>query len=561
NGKPVDVASAEWALVGTGEHERSVVSPGSGTPDGRRAVKGQYATYAAAITNDGKPALELTRTFTVFPKAAAGEGYEVGVDYGVRNVSGSELTVAQTINGPTLPPREASRPPDRQVVAGFWAPDKTIVIDSPHPVESFAAGKATVDLTKDKENRPVAWAGASSVYFDAYVMFEQPAEVAKVAAEGKEFDVQPNAELRPVLLTVETTAAKLAAGETKTTSMSAFFGPRWRKVLNVPHFAAAPRDYDQTLIVKSGPCGFCAFDWLIASLVWLLNSFQYLAGGFAGAGDWGIAIILLVALVRTCLHPITKRSQMQMMKMGKMGPELAKLKDKYGDDKEAYTKAQMEVMKSQGIGPLLGCLPMFLQMPIWIALWQALQSTFELRQAPFLWGFTWIKDLSKPDYLVQFGRDIPLFFGLHLDGVNLLPILMSGVFYVQMTIQQRLQPPPATPEAASQQKMMKYMSTFLFPLFLYNGPSGLNLYILTSTLVGIIESKIIRDHIKQREAAEKLAGPAVIDAPVVRAGGKRGGPAAAAAKPTGLLGFLQKMQDRVEEVRKDKDQRGNGKGR
>src|SRR2546423_4854244 len=97
--------------------------------------------------------------------------------------------------------------------------------------------------------------------------------------------------------------------------------------------------------------------------------------------DWGLAIICLVIVVRVALHPITKRSTISMQKMGKMGPEIERLKKKYGDNKDELNKAMMQVYKEQGFTPVLGCLPMFLQMPIWIALWQALQTTFELRQA------------------------------------------------------------------------------------------------------------------------------------------------------------------------------------
>src|SRR5262249_58962474 len=122
--------------------------------------------------------------------------------------------------------------------------------------------------------------------------------------------------------------------------------------------------------------------------------------------DWGLAIIALVLLVRAILHPITKRSQVSMMKMGKLGPEVERLKKKYGDDKDELNRQMMGLYKDQGIGMYLGCAPMFLQRPIWIALWSALQSTFELRQASFLqFGsvhLTWISDLSKPDQLVHF---------------------------------------------------------------------------------------------------------------------------------------------------------------
>src|SRR5205807_10454474 len=104
---------------------------------------------------------------------------------------------------------------------------------------------------------------------------------------------------------------------------------------------------------------------------------------------------------------------------------------------------------------------------------------------------------------------------LQLASINILPVLMAVTFYIQQKFQP--QPVAATPEQAQQQKMMKWMSIFLFPLFLYSQPSGLNLYIFTSTLIGIFESKRIRDHIKEKEDREK-AGVVIVDAP---AGGGR----------------------------------------
>jgi YidC/Oxa1 family membrane protein insertase len=253
-----------------------------------------------------------------------------------------------------------------------------------------------------------------------------------------------------------------------------------------------------------------------------------------------------------------------MMKMGKMGPQMEALKKKYGDDKEALSKAMWEFQKSQGITPILGCLPMFLQMPIWIALWSALQTTFELRQAPFLWGFTWIKDLSKPDHLVEFAHPFKLFFGIQIDGINVLPILLGVVFFFQQKLQP--QPPAMTPEQEQQRKMMQWMS-LLFPLFLYAGPSGLNLYIFTSTTIGIIESKIIRKHIKEREEAEK-EGKVIIDAPPTRGskrkrdddqgplGRGRGGEPPKKPAPTGWLGKkLAELTEKAEQIKREAERK------
>jgi YidC/Oxa1 family membrane protein insertase len=288
-------------------------------------------------------------------------------------------------------------------------------------------------------------------------------------------------------------------------------------------------------------CGMCTFQWLISFLVMLLTAFHLVLR------DWGLAIICLVLLVRLLLHPITKKSQVHMVKMQKMGPEMEKLKKKYADDKDALAKAQMQFYKEQGMTPVLGCLPMFLQMPIWIALWNCLQSTLELRHAPFLYGLTWIKDLSKPDYLIHFAHPIPLIFSMHLAGINILPLLLAVVFYVQS----KFQPKPAalTPEQAQQQKMMVVMSTALFPIMLYTGPSGLNLYILTSTAFGIMESKVIRRHIKEREELEKL-GPTIIDAPPPGKGGKKSEPEEPKKK-----NWLARLQEKAEQIKNEGDKR------
>jgi YidC/Oxa1 family membrane protein insertase len=168
-----------------------------------------------------------------------------------------------------------------------------------------------------------------------------------------------------------------------------------------------------------------------------------------------------------------------------------------------------------GVTPILGCLPMFLQMPIWIALYSALQNEFALRQQPFLWGLTWIHDLARPDRFLHWDSHplIVPFFGMRIVSLNLLPILMAVAMYLQQKTQPM--PPAATPEQASQQKMMRWMS-LLFPILMYSMPSGLILYILTSTGIGVYESKRIRDHIKQREDEEK-GNKVIVDAKPTRA--------------------------------------------
>jgi YidC/Oxa1 family membrane protein insertase len=537
NGKTIDLGNVTWNLAGDNDPNA--------------------ATYTLDLANAAGPVARLSKTFRVFPRDTKDRpgsgGFEVFTDYAVQNLSGGELKVKTAFNGPTLPPSEVRRGPDRQVISGYEE-DQHVHVGG-HIVEEFKPDDATRDLTKNKDGRPVVWSGTASVYFEGIVLpvgdkGAAPAGfIQGIRAEGLDVRKETEPADRTVATVFETSELKVPAGGQISLPLNTYFGPRWRHVLNADYYTHFPRSYNQTLVIVSGYCAICTFQWLIDVLVKMLGAFHFITR------DWGLAIICLVVLVRTLLHPVTKRSQISMMKMGKMGPEMERLKKKYGDNKEELSKAMWEFQKSQGVTPILGCLPMFLQMPIWIALWSALQSTFELRQAPFLWGFTWIHDLAKPDALITFAHPLRLPFGIHVESLNILPVFLGAVFFLQQKMTPK--PPAMTPEQAQQQKMMQWMS-LLFPVFLYNGPSGLNLYILTSTTIGIIESKKIRDHIKQREEAEKAGGPVIIDARPTRNKKKEKDRKEPPEDPKkrGMMGWLADLQARAEEMRRQADRRG-----
>jgi YidC/Oxa1 family membrane protein insertase len=153
----------------------------------------------------------------------------------------------------------------------------------------------------------------------------------------------------------------------------------------------------------------------------------------------------------------------------------------------------------------MGFLPMMVQMPVWIALWSAVYASIDLRGAAFL-PF-WITDLSVPDALVRFSTITVPLLGWKIESLNLLPILMGVAFYLQ----QKLMPSQAAanPQVAQQQKMMMIMMPLLFPLMLYKAPSGVNLYIMSSVFAGVIEQRVIKKHIREREEAESAGLVAV----------------------------------------------------
>jgi len=215
-------------------------------------------------------------------------------------------------------------------------------------------------------------------------------------------------------------------------------------------------------------------------------------------GNYGVVIIILVFLFRIVIHPLTKKSQVSMSKMSKLAPRVEEIRKKYANNKAELNKQMMALYREQGASPIMGMLPMMVQMPIWIALWSAVYASIDLRGARFL-PF-WITDLSVPDALFRFSAVTLPLFG-KLDSFNLLPVLMGVAFYLQ----QKLMPSQATsanPQAAQQQKIMMIMMPLMFPLLLYKAPSGVNLYIMASTFAGVIEQHIIRKHIREREENE-----------------------------------------------------------
>ena len=317
-------------------------------------------------------------------------------------------------NGPVMPPAETHRPPDRQTVAGY--PSGSSIDFVSHPIEDFKADKdeGNIDLTS-KDNTHARWAGLASNYFGAVILPDDPTLngapgkpdfIASIIAHGINVEKDVAMDDHNAYVTFQTQPIphiephKLAA-----LPMSVYLGPKWRDILEKPYYVGFPRAYNLLLAVRSSMCGitFCKFGWIVSFMIGLLTLMQTIFGQDLGA--WRSSAWSRSKCACFCI-PSLRRSQMiSMAKMSKMlCPEMKRLQEKYKDDKEELNKAMVEFHRQQGLGPYLGCLPMFLQTPIWIALYGVLQTTFELRQAPFLFGWTWIKDLSQPDYIIKLAR-------------------------------------------------------------------------------------------------------------------------------------------------------------
>jgi YidC/Oxa1 family membrane protein insertase len=208
-----------------------------------------------------------------------------------------------------------------------------------------------------------------------------------------------------------------------------------------------------------GLIDYGTFAKLAYPLLWLLRAF------YGVVHNYGVAIILLTVLVRLLFYPLTLKSQKSMKAMQRLQPQIASLKEKYKDEPAKMQQEQMALFKTHKVNPMGGCLPMLVQLPVFIALYAVLGNSIELFQAPF---FGWIQDLSTKD---------PYY---------IYPVLMG----VSMFVQQKLT--PAVGMDPAQQKVMMFMPV-LFSGMMINLPSGLTMYIFVSTLLGIFQQVMMKD--------------------------------------------------------------------
>jgi len=250
-------------------------------------------------------------------------------------------------------------------------------------------------------------------------------------------------------------AVTIDAGQQGTTSAIFYVGPKDQAVLE----KIAP---NLDLTIDYG------FLWMISQpLFWLLLTIQ------SFVSNWGVAIIIITLIVKGVMYPLTKAQYTSMAKMRDLAPKMAQLKERFGDDRQKMSQATMEMYRKEKVNPAGGCLPLLLQMPIFLALYWVFLESVELRHAPFIF---WIQDLSAMD---------PFF---------VLPILMGASMYVMQKMQ------PMTIQDPMQQKIMQYMPV-VFSIFMAWFPSGLVLYWFISNVVSIVQMKVIFSGIaKQKEA-------------------------------------------------------------
>ena len=485
------------------------------------------AVFEAILTDLETKAevLRLTKTYRIEPGS-----YDVVCELTAENLSEAPLQVLMQMLGPGGLLREEEREDDRKVFVAFpkeetsvqtrllsaadirraeqekIRPSEGVFTQLKNMVSKPTSPEVKLQLEVGGKDTPLQWTASTNKYFAAILRPVGPtltepgplhfsrAVFYDTAILSPEPDENAGAasllETQPLLL-----AAAHQDGSRQTLNLELYLGPKDKSVFEANE-VYRKLEYFQTIDFRGCCCPTSMIGPLAFGIMWLMKTVYTLTGPF---GNYGIVIIILVFVVRLILHPITKRSQVSMMKMQKLGPRIQEIQKKYADNKQEMNRKVMEVYREMGVSPVSGMLPMFLQMPIWIALWTAVNISIDLRGQSFL-PF-WITDLSAPDHLFQFP------FGLTLPFVgqyfNLLPILMGVFMYAQQKLMPTSQSSAQTnPQMAQQQKMMMILMPLMFPLMLYHGPSGVNLYIMSSIGAGVIEQLVIRKHIREREEME-----------------------------------------------------------
>jgi YidC/Oxa1 family membrane protein insertase len=465
----------------------------------------EKAAFLAEIkdADTGQPMLKVTKIFDILPNT-----YVINCHLSVENLSANDQDVRFDLNGPLGISREDTRSDMRKVIAAFEN-DQGQIVTTQINIRKAAKAKNAEQLDLNNKANHFLWAAVTNKYFTA-IAVPVPQEGGKyckwILGKSARFynpdgDEEKNSSDETLGIDFRTAVQSLSPDGTEQSKadykFELYLGPKDKQLFDTN---AEYKRLGFIYTIDFPACCICPaaiIRPLAFFIVWLMNVL------YTAIPNYGVVIIILVFIVRLVLHPVTKAGQVRMNRFTKIlsSPEVQEIRKKYAKNHMEMQKRISEFQKSRGVSPtdaMFGMLPMLVQMPLWIALWSAVNASINLRGAPFL-PF-WITDLSVPDALISWPPVTIPFLGWKISSLNLLPILMGVAFYLQQkTMPQQA---AATPEQQQQQNIMKWMMLLLFPLALYNAPSGVNLYIMASTFAGAIEQYVIRKHIREKEQAE-----------------------------------------------------------
>lgn len=484
------------------------------TPEGT-VVEFRYALNEEQAKAVGGGKLEVVKRYVV-PKAAPAEGknaandraYHIGFTIEIVNAGNETVSAAYRLHGPTGLPIE-----------GWWYTTKT------HPKLFYSAGArdvvfdlastghrlvgcseivgngqaAMADMTgatspdtpivsssATQNDRQAAYFGVDSLYFASVLIPKglgtedetktQPRFpiVSAQAHAVSDLTKIPNKQWNRkgnVTFELVSDLKKLEPGETWKSEYEIFVGPKSPEVL-----------------AKYGIPRVLELGWF-AMIARVLSAFLHFI--YSIVPSYAIAILLLTVTVRCCVLPFSLKAAKGAAVMQQLAPEMQKIKERHKDDPVKQQAAMRDLWKQNNYNPLSGCLPVFLQIPIFVALYKCLSTDIELRGAPMIPGLDWASNLAAPDMMWYWQPYIWDYFGSEVGWLgpyfNFFPLITVSLFLWQQIL---FTPPATNDEMKMQQQMMKFMTIFMGVMF-FKVPAGLCIYFITSSLWGICERLLL----------------------------------------------------------------------
>lgn len=453
--------------------------------------------------------LKVSKRYSL-PQAKEGskttQKYHLDLAIGVENTSAEPLAVAYRLDGPNGIPLEGwwySTKMHRDMFKGAGARDVLFQLGAgPHQLvgtpmiydhaKKALKGKTPVDypLVDQANQLPLTFTGVDAQFFAAMVMpkgkgespSDKPIQFARVAAiPMHDVNQLTKTRIRMTNTSVRlvTTRESVAEGSTLKHHYQVFLGPK-----------------DPAILQPYGLAQIIEYGWQYAAVPakWLAGLLHWL---YSITGNYGVAIILLTVLVRTCMLPFSvrqARAAKQMQEIStKLKPEITALKEKFKDDPLKQHQATSELMKKHGMpNPLAGCLLVFFQLPIFVGLYRCLSVDINLRDAGLFSTWSWASNLAGPDKLFFWQESLPAFIADPADGwlgpyFNVFPLITIALFILQ----QKLFTPPPTDEQQEMQQQMMLMMSLMMGIFFYKVPAGLCLYFITSSLWSVAERTLL----------------------------------------------------------------------
>lgn len=393
---------------------------------------GNQATLSMVYVDSS--GLEITRTYKF-----ENQSYLIGMGVGLRNYSSIQIDDNLVVNMAS----EALVPGDRYNSFGAWIDDDLLELRPNEVAEKLDAYK--------NKNYKLTWAAYEDQHFLTGLLPGEPEKTRFSADKYAKGGIRLSFICSPLVMAPQTE---------KSYHFQVYYGPK---------------DYNILKSMGNGLDRSIYFGWVDILSKPLLIAMTWLYGYVP---NYGIVIIILTIIIKILFWPLTAKSYKSMKAMQKLQPKIVKLREKYKEDRESMNREMMQLYKTYKVNPMGGCLPMLIQIPVFIALYRLLDYSLELRHAPF---WLWINDLSAPDRLFHFNFKIP--FMDEPTGIPILTLLMGA----SMIIQQKMTPTPGDPMQA---KIMMWMPVFFTVIFI-NFPSGLVVYWLVNNILSIGQQTLI----------------------------------------------------------------------